>query len=262
MTLRAPKLDPQTGQSLTFSDKTYIMGILNVTPDSFSDGNLFIDKSMAVEHALDMARDGADIIDVGGESTRPGAKDVSASEEIGRVVPVIKAISKKTKIPISVDTRKSAVAQEAIKAGAGMVNDISGLRHDPDMAPVVAKYGAGLIVMHMKGTPRDMQMKPSYKNLIQEIIISLRESLNIAKRSGVAEDKVIVDPGPICIGTSRKSFLGKVLNLADPADRLSGTIATCVIAITKGANILRVHDVKAVKEAALITDSILQMKAA
>ncbi len=284
MRISQPRVDTDTKPlHPAFSDKTYIMGVLNITPDSFSDGGLYLDKEKAVEYALDMVRDGADIIDVGGESARPFAKDISVEEELNRVLPVIEAIRKKISTPVSIDTRKSLVAERSLKAGVKIVNDVSGLKNDPDMAPIVAKYNAELIIMHTKGTPQDMQIDPTYKNLIEEIIKSLRESLNIARRAGVDKDKIIIDPGigfgkrlkhnleilnrldefkglgqPICVGTSRKSFIGKVLGLPNLEDRLAGTIATCVVAIMKGANILRVHDVKEVAKAARITDSILR----
>ena len=261
------------------------MGVLNVTPDSFSDGGLFFEKSDAVARAVQMAKDGADIIDVGGESTRPGAGDVDAAEELRRVIPVIRAISDGIDIPVSIDTRKAKVAEEALKAGASIVNDVSGLRHDPAMAVVVAKSGAYVIVMHMKGTPQNMQANPVYYNLMKELAEYFKGSVEIASKAGVKKEKIIIDPGigfgktvehnieilnrlgelkkldmPICVGTSRKSFIGKILNSSKAEDRLAGTIATCVIAVMNGANILRVHDVKEVKEAALITDSILNKK--
>ena len=264
------------------SNKTRIMGVLNITPDSFSDGGKFLDKDKAIAQGLSMARDGADIIDVGGESTRPGAGDLNAEEEISRTVPVIEELSKKLKIPISIDTRKSEVAEAAIKAGATMINDVSGLRYDPKLAGIAAKYGVAIILMHMKGTPQNMQDDPKYNNLIEEIIDGLKGSIRIAKEAGIAEDKIIVDPGigfgkstehnleiikslgelktlgrPICIGTSRKSFIGKVLNIPNADDRLAGTLATCIMAVTNGADILRVHDVRYCKEAAMIVDSIL-----
>lgn len=270
---------------LALCERTHVMGILNVTPDSFSDKGRFFDKDEAVEHGLGMARDGADIIDVGGESTRPGADDISIEEEISRVIPVIEGISKSAKVTISIDTRKSNVAYEALECGASIVNDVSGLRYDPEMGAVVAKNGAGCIVMHMKGTPRDMQSKAVYENLIQEIIDSLKESIRIAGRAGVKEDKIIVDPGigfgktvehnleilnrltefktlgrPICIGTSRKSFIGKVLGLDNPIDRLVGTIASSAIAIIKGADIIRVHDVKEAVQVARLADSIRKIR--
>jgi len=265
--------------------RTYVMGILNVTPDSFSDGGLFFDKERAVEHARKMAADGADIIDVGGESTRPGAAPVGIDEELDRVIPVIEAVSGSVDTAISIDTRNAKVAEEAIKAGAAIVNDVSGLRHDPQTAAIAARHNAAFIVMHMRGTPQDMQDAPHYDDLIGEIKASLRKSADIAKRAGVREDKIIIDPGigfgktvehnleilnrlgefkvlgyPICIGTSRKSFIGKVLNKKDAAGRLLGTIATSVIAVVRGAKIIRVHDVREAVEAVTITDSVLREK--
>ena len=265
--------------------KTLVMGVLNITPDSFSDGGKFFDKNKAVEHGLVMVRDGADIIDVGGESTRPGSKGVSTEGELARVIPVIERLAKKIKVPISIDTRKAEVAQAALKAGAAIVNDTSGLKGDKKMASVVAKYGATLIIMHMRGVPADMQVNPHYDNLIEELIRDLKKSVAIAKRSGISKDKIIIDPGigfgktvehnleilnrldefkvlgcPICIGTSRKSFIGNVLCLSKAEDRLAGSIATMAIAIMKGANIVRVHDVRQSCEAARMVDSILRMK--
>ena len=262
---------------------TYIMGVLNVTPDSFSDGGKYYNKRSAIERAIAMAAEGADIIDVGGESTRPGAHTISREEEAARVVPVVAAISEKIDIPVSIDTRKAKVAEAAIKAGASIINDVSGLKYDPGMAKVAAGYGAGVIVMHMKGSPFDMQRSPRYDNLIAEIRAALKESIRIARAAGIEEEKIIIDPGigfgktvnhnleilnrlgefkslgkPICVGTSRKSFIGSVLNLPATADRMAGTIATCVMSIMNGADILRVHDVKEAAQAAAITDRILK----
>jgi len=262
------------------------MGVLNVTPDSFSDGGKYYDTQKAIGHAVEMAREGADIIDVGGESTRPAAYDISEDEEMRRVIKVVKAISKKVDIPISIDTRKAAVAKAAIREGASIINDVSGLKHDPKMAKVAAQAGVAVIVMHMKGTPRDMQQHPRYRDVVREIIESMKESIRIAERAGIKKEKIIVDPGigfgktvghnleilnrlgelkalgrPICVGTSRKSFIGKVLNLEDPRDRLAGTIATCAIAVMNGANLLRVHDVSEARSAAAMADGVLRMKA-
>ncbi len=276
-----PKIDVRKRKfHIDFRSKTYVMGVLNVTPDSFSDGGRFLDRAKAIEHAFEMFRDGADIIDIGGESTRPGAACVSINEELDRVIPVIEGIARDLKIPVSIDTRKSQVAQAALENGAALVNDISGLRYDPEMASVVADHDAMLIVMHMKGTPQDMQLNPSYKDVIKEIIESLKESVTKAKKAGLGEDNIIIDPGigfgktvehnleilrrldefkilgrPICIGTSRKSFIGKILG-TDVEDRLTGTLATSMIAVMKGANILRVHDVKEVSQAARLVDTI------
>lgn len=257
------------------------MGVLNVTPDSFSDGGSFFDKDRAVRRALEMARDGADIIDVGGESTRPGADEVSAEEEISRVIPVIRAISKKTDTPISVDTRKAEVAEAAIRSGARIINDVSGLRYDRDMASLAAKTGTLLIIMHMRLMPKNMQVRPRYNDVIGDITKELKLSIKTAEAAGVNDGNIVIDPGigfgktfehnltilkrlgefkvlklPICIGTSRKSFIGKALGLKVPGERLIGTIATSVIAIINGANIIRVHDVKEAVQAAQITDAV------
>ena len=257
------------------------MGVLNVTPDSFFDKGRFFDKKKAVGHALRMVAEGADIIDIGGESTRPGAREVSAGEELDRVIPVIEAIAGKIKKPISIDTRKAKVAEAAIKAGARIVNDISSLMHDPSMACIVARCKAALILMHMKGTPETMQRSPRYKNVIKEISDHFKKTIAVAVKAGVKKTNIIIDPGigfgkalehnleilrklekfkelghPICVGTSRKSFIGKLLGSGDPDDRLSGTIATCAVAIMNGADILRVHDVREIAQAARIMDSI------
>jgi len=259
------------------------MGILNVTPDSFSDGGHFPGKAKAVRRALEMIHLGADIIDVGGESTRPGAGSVSAREELARVIPVVSAISKKTRVPISIDTMKAEVAEEAIRAGAVIVNDVSGLKFDRDMATVVARRGVSVIIMHMRGTPANMQFEPRYKDVVKEIMGDLKLSLDIARIAGVADERIMIDPGvgfgktfehnleilnrleefkklkrPICIGTSRKSFIGKALGIKDPEERLIGTIATCVIAIMKGAGLIRVHDVKEAAQAVRMTDLVLR----
>lgn len=266
---------------LVLGSRTHVMGILNITPDSFSDGGEYFNKKdLALKRIEEMAASGADIIDIGGESTRPGAGSVSVEVELDRVIPVIKEASRNINIPISIDTSKAQVAEEAIASGAAIVNDITGLRGDSRMASVVAKSGVGLIVMHMKGAPRTMQDDPVYKDLIGEIIASLKESIDIALENGIKEDKIIVDPGigfgkatehnleilrrlaefralnrPVMVGVSRKSFLGKILN-AGAKDRLMGTAAACAIAIMNGASIIRVHDIKEMVETARIADAI------
>lgn len=262
-------------------DKVCIMGVLNVTPDSFSDGGKYFDTKKALCHGVKMAGDGADIIDVGGESTRPGAKNVDPEEEIVRIVPVIKELSRRIRVPISVDTRKARVAEEAVKAGARIINDVSGLTFDHDMASVAARYKVPVIVMHMKGTPEDMQKKAVYKNLVAEIITGLKRSIAIARHAGVKEERIIIDPGigfaktaehnltilnrlddfkvlkrPICVGISRKSFIGKVLGIEDPRLRSVGTIAATMAALMKGANIIRVHDVAEAVQLSKIFTSI------
>lgn len=273
----------KTLPKLDLSGHTRVMGVLNVTPDSFSDGGSFFDKAKAVKRALEMVREGADIVDIGGESTRPGAEGISAREELARVIPVILAVSKKTRVPVSVDTMKAEVAEEAIRAGAIIINDVSGLKYDKNMASIAAKYGVRLIVMHMKGTPRDMQLRPRYKDVVKDVIKDLKISIKMAEDAGVSGRNIIVDPGigfgktlehnleilgrleefaelkrPICVGTSRKSFIGKALGIKDPGGRLIGTIATSVIAIIKGAGLIRAHDVKEAVEAARMADSVLR----
>jgi dihydropteroate synthase len=267
-----------------FSQKTYIMGILNVTPDSFSDGGHFFNKDRAVEQAFRMIEDGADIIDVGGESTRPGAAEVSVKEEIKRVVPIIKAITKQASVPVSIDTFKSSVAEAAVSAGASMINDISGLRFDPKMPDLAAKIKVPVVIMHIQGTPKNMQRNPSYKALIPEIMDYLREGISITRRSGISDEKIIIDPGigfgktvahnleiinrlnefaglekPILLGHSRKSFIGNILDNAPAADRLEGTAAAAAIGIFNGANIIRVHDIKEMARVARIADEIKRM---
>jgi dihydropteroate synthase len=267
--------------SLDFSEKTYVMGVLNVTPDSFSDGGLFFNEKKAIEHALRLVEDGADIIDIGGESTRPGSEPVSVEEEIRRTMPVIKAISREIKVPISIDTYKSEVARQALDAGASIVNDISGLRFDPEMPKVVAEYKVPVIIMHIKGRPKDMQQNPVYEALIPEIMDYLRISIRLAAKFGIPEDKIIIDPGigfgktfehnleiiknlkefillgkPIAIGVSRKAFIGKILGDVPPSERLEGTAAAVAISIFNGANIVRVHDVKEMARVAKVADAI------
>ncbi|MBU0687467.1 MAG: dihydropteroate synthase [Candidatus Margulisbacteria bacterium] len=260
--------------------RTYIMGILNVTPDSFSDGGDYLNVDAAVERAVDMETEGADIIDIGGESTRPGSNPVSADAEITRVVPVIKKLKKRLAIPVSIDTYKSKVAKAALAAGAAMVNDISGLRFDKKMAKVLAKAKVPVCVMHIKGKPRNMQKKIVYADLVSEIYCYLKESIEIAKRAGILDEQIVIDPGlgfgktvdfnfeilkrlaefkslghAILVGPSRKSFIGAVLNLP-PAERREGTAAAVVAAISGGANIVRVHDISSIKRVALVADKI------
>jgi Dihydropteroate synthase (EC 2.5.1.15) len=242
------------------------MGILNLTPDSFSDGGKFKSSQEAIDYALRMIDDGADIIDVGGESSRPGSNPVSSSDEEKRVIPVIEGLAKRFDNPISIDTYKSTVAEMALKSGAEIVNDISGLNYDPDMASTVATYGASLVAMHMKGTPRTMQENPEYSDLIKEVTIYLSKSIEKANESGIKQ--IIIDPGigfgktvyhnlsiirhlkdfsslgyPILTGPSRKSFIGDLLDLG-VEDRIEGTSAAVAACVMNGADIVRVHDVK------------------
>jgi dihydropteroate synthase len=257
------------------------MGILNITPDSFSDGGLFYGVENAIRRGIQIAQEGADILDIGGESTRPGALSVSSKEQISRVVPVIKKLAKKINIPISIDTSNAEVAQKAIIAGASLVNDITGLRLDNNLAKVVARYKAGCIIMHIKGTPHNMQKAPRYKDLMKEICLWLKQGIAIAMKAGVAKERIIIDPGigfgktvlhnieiirnlsvlkrlgrPILIGTSRKSFIGKILAVP-PNERLMGTAASVALAIANGAHIVRVHDIKEMVQVARVTDAIL-----
>lgn len=267
--------------SFDFSKKTYIMGILNITPDSFSDGGLFFDRAAAIEQALRMAEDGADIIDIGGESTRPGSEPVPVEEELKRTIPVIEAVVKEISVPISIDTYKADVARRALDAGASMVNDVSGLRYDPQMAQVVAFHEVPAVIMHMKGQPKDMQQNPSYEALVPEILDYLRASIRLAKDAGITEDMMIVDPGigfgktfeqnlriihdlreftllekPVLIGVSRKAFIGKILGDVSPVERLEGTTAAVAVSILNGADIIRVHDVKEMARVAKVADAI------
>ena len=281
-TTASPKLDIEAGRfRLELSKRIYIMGVINMTPDSFYDGGKFFVLEKAVERAFELARLGADIIDIGGESTRPGAAGVSAHEECDRILPLIEKVSGSIKIPVSIDTRKSEVAKAALEAGASIVNDVSGLNFDNAISETAARHKSALILMHMKGTPGDMQKNPHYGDLIGEIIESLKRSIENAVSKGVSRDRIIIDPGvgfgktvehnleiirrldefkvlkrPICIGTSRKSFIGKILGIDNTGDRLAGSLATYAIAVANGANILRVHDVKEASHAARITESI------
>jgi len=263
--------------------RVLVMGVVNVTPDSFSDGGDFFSTEKAVGRAMELAREGADIIDIGGESTRPGAVEVGVEEELCRVIPVIEELAQKTDTILSIDTRKSRVAREAIRAGATIVNDVSALHHDPAIAGVAAEASAKLILMHMRGTPRDMQKDTVYTDLMNEIIGYLKGSIAQAQQAGVARDNIIIDPGigfgktvdhnltilhrlreltalgyPVCVGTSRKSFIGKVLNVSNPKDRLLGTIVTTALAVWAGARMVRVHDVKEAVAAVRMAESVLQ----
>jgi dihydropteroate synthase len=272
------------GRSLELGPRTLIMGIVNVTPDSFSDGGRFPDSAAAAEHALKLAEQGADILDVGGESTRPGAQPVSAAHEAARVVPVIEKIAAACDAPISVDTTKVEVAREALAAGAAIVNNITGLHGDPELARVAAEFSAPVIVMHIKGTPRNMQQNPTYDDLIGEITGYLRRSIAIAERNGVPAAQIIVDPGigfgktvrhnleimarlrefetlgrPILVGTSRKSTIGQVTG-KPVGQRLFGTAATVAICIANGAHVVRVHDVAEAADVAKMSDAICRWR--
>ena len=281
------------GGTLPIGERTLVMGILNVTPDSFSDGGNFFSLDKALEHAQQMIAEGADIIDVGGESTRPGSEGpVSAEDEIKRVVPVIEALAKNTTIPISVDTTKSEVATAALESGAAIVNDVSALRFDFYIADAVAKTGAGLVLMHSRGTPATMHRLPPVADIMSEVTSSLAASLKMAERRGVKHESIAIDPGigfgksqsqnleliaktdqlvaafpdlPILVGTSRKSFIGKLLanqaGESTPTDqRAAGTLASVAAAIISGAHIVRVHQVKPTVECVKVIDAIRAAK--
>jgi dihydropteroate synthase len=256
------------------------MGVLNVTPDSFSDGGLYFQKEKAIEHGLRLVQDGADIIDVGGESTRPFSEEVPLQEELDRVIPVIEALRGAVRVPISIDTCKGEVARQALKAGASIINDISALRFDPDIISVAANAGVPVILMHMQGTPGDMQKNPSYQNLIPEILDFLKQAMDRAVSGGIKHDMIIVDPGigfgktvehnleiikelgqfcvlgrPILLGTSNKTFIGHLLD-KEPDERDTGTMATIAAGVLNGADIVRVHNVKKAVETVKIVDAI------
>ena len=270
---------------LDFSKRSYVMGILNVTPDSFSDGARFFDLDAAIKHGMEMAEQGADIIDVGGESTRPGADTVSADEEIQRTEPVIRELSKRIDIPLSIDTTKADVARRALDAGAEIVNDISALRADPEMVDVAVSYQAPVVLMHMLGSPKTMQQDICYDSIIEDITDFLKERIDFAINNGVERNKIIIDPGigfgksvgndnfeiiremrsfaslglPVLVGPSRKAFIGRLLD-AEVDERDIGTLATVSIAIHNGANIVRVHNVAQTKMAAKVADSVIRAK--
>jgi dihydropteroate synthase len=257
----------------------HVMGVVNVTPDSFSDGGRYLDREAAIAHGLELEREGAAILDVGGESTRPGAAPVPEREELGRVVPVIEGlVVRGAGARISIDTSKAAVASAAIDAGASLVNDVTALRGDPEMVGLVAGAGVDCCLMHMLGEPRTMQRDPRYEDVVSDVKAFLEERMAFAVAEGVAEERIMLDPGigfgktlehnlellrrlgelvaigrPVVIGTSRKSFLGKLTGRADPGQRVGGTIATNVLAYVQGARVFRVHDVGPVHDALAVT---------
>src|SRR5271154_1462373 len=274
---------------LVLGERTLIMGVLNVTPDSFSDGGKFLTVRDAVKQALAMERAGADLIDIGAESTRPGSSETSAEEELRRLLPVLEVLRGKLKVPISVDTRKAAVAEASIRAGAEMINDVSGLRHDPALAAVAAKHKTPLILMHMRGEPETMQKTAFARDVLKDVAQGLRKSLEIARRAGVKKSQIILDPGigfgksfaqnyellrklpllaklgyPLLVGTSRKGFLGQTLardgKAAPVEERIWGTAATVTASILGGAHIVRVHDVEELAQVAKVADAVLGEK--
>jgi dihydropteroate synthase len=268
-------------RTLVLGERTLVMGVLNVTPDSFSEGGLFFDASAAVEHAFEMERAGADIIDIGGESTRPGSLGVTAEEELRRILPVLATLHGRLKIPISADTSKSDVAAAAAEAGAEILNDVTALRGDPRIAEVARRRKLPLILMHMRGEPRTMQKKPFARNILRDVTAGLKRAAALARRAGVPKSQIILDPGtgfgksyeqnfeliarlpelarlgyPLLIGTSRKSFVGRALGGAPETQRMWGTAATVAASILQGAHIVRVHDVAEMVQVARVTDVI------
>jgi dihydropteroate synthase len=283
MSIRQRKL---ARRSLPCGERKLVMGVLNVTPDSFSDGGQFFSFDQAIAQAEQMISEGADIIDVGGESTRPGSEFVSVEEELRRVIPVIEQLTATRSVPISIDTTKAPVARAALQAGAEIVNDISALRFEPSLADEVAQAKAGLVLMHSRGTPKTLQQLPPAEDIMTEVIDGLRESIAVAQQHGVAVESIAIDPGigfgktadqnveliakldqlarefadfPIMIGTSRKSFIGKLLDGAPADQRLYGTIASTVASVMNGAHIVRVHDVKAAVDAVRVADAIKKL---
>jgi len=273
-----------SSKKIDLEKKVAVMGILNLTPDSFYDGGRYRTEKEILKRVEQMIEEGADIIDIGGESTRPGSDRVSVEEELRRIIPYLRKIRGLFDIPLSIDTYKAKVAKEAIEAGAEMVNDISGLRFDPEMAEVISSKNASVVLMHIKGTPKNMQDNPFYESLMDEIISYLRKSLEIALKAGIDFDRIVIDPGigfgktvehnlfilknleelrilrrPILIGVSRKSFIGKVLDLP-VEERLFGSLAATSVAVMNGARIVRCHDVRETRQVVDLVDAILKSK--
>jgi dihydropteroate synthase len=276
--------DPTVLGSRTFrwGERTHLMGVVNVTPDSFSDGGHHLQQDAAVRHALALTEAGADLVDIGGESTRPGSGEVPLQVELDRVLPVIEAVHAATDIPISIDTRKAEVARQALRAGAVLVNDVSGLGHDPSLAAAVAEAGAALALMHIQGTPETMQVDPRYDDVVAEVIEKLAGSIDRGVAAGVARERIWVDPGigfgktvghnlfllrhlaelrvlgaPVLVGTSRKRFIGALAGGRRPEERLPGTLASlAALAVLHGADVVRVHDVREAKDALALADAI------
>ncbi len=269
------------GRELVLGRRTGVMGVVNVTPDSFSDGGNFLDAGRAVDLGLEMERCGAEIIDIGGESTRPGASPVTAEQELERIAPVVTGLRQKSDVLISVDTTKAAVARWALGNGVEIVNDVSALTGDPDMAGLVAESGAGVVLMHRRGNPQTMQENPSYRDVVAEVHEFLERAVAAAEAAGVAPDSILVDPGfgfgktvdhnlvllnrlgvlsslgkPILVGTSRKSFIGRLLDVPIE-ERLHGTSASVAAAILRGAHVVRVHDVSQMTQVSRLIDAIL-----
>jgi dihydropteroate synthase len=269
------------GRNLAVGPRPLVMGIVNVTPDSFSDGGRFLDSAAAVDHGLRLAADGADLLDVGGESTRPGSEGVPPDEELRRVVPVVRELAKRTGLPVSVDTSKAEVARQCLADGAAIINDVTGLRGDPDMPAVAAEFAAGVVVMHMQGSPATMQRDPRYDDVVREVGDFFAERLKTLAAAGIAPEAIALDPGigfgktlehtlrlladmdqyarfgrPICLGVSRKGFIGQITG-RDRSERMPGSLTVAVACATRNpALVLRVHDVGPTRDAALLIEAI------
>ena len=274
------------GRTFRWGERTHLMGVVNVTPDSFSDGGRHLERQAAVRHALGLAEAGADLLDIGGESTRPGAEEVPVQVELDRVLPVVEAVRAASDVPLSIDTRKAEVARAALRAGAVLVNDVSGLGHDPALAAVVAGAGAALALMHIQGTPETMQVDPRYDDLVAEVLESLAGSIDRAVGAGIGRERIWVDPGigfgktlghnlfllrhlaelrvlgaPVLVGTSRKRFIGALAGDRPPGQRLPGTLASlAAVAVLHGADVVRVHDVQEAKDALAVADAIARAR--
>jgi dihydropteroate synthase len=280
--LRLPAAAGLPSRTLALGERTLVMGVLNVTPDSFSDGGKFLDASAAVARALEIERAGADILDIGGESTRPGSQGTSTEEELRRILPVLQKLRGRLQIPISIDTAKPEVAEAAAAAGAEILNDVTALRAGPELAEIARRRKLPLILMHMRGEPRTMQKMPFARDALRDVASGLRRALAVARRAGVPKSQIVLDPGlgfgksaaqnfellarlpelarlgcPLLAGPSRKSFIGRVLGGAPAGERLWGTAATVAAAILAGAHIVRVHDVAEMAQVARVTDAIL-----
>ncbi|MCP3137579.1 dihydropteroate synthase [Pyxidicoccus xibeiensis] len=281
---KAPAALVLGGRTFEWGSRTYIMGIVNVTPDSFSDGGRYLGAEAAIAHGMALAEAGADLLDVGGESTRPGSQPVSAEEELARVLPVLEGLRARTPVPLSVDTTKAAVAREALKAGAHLINDITGFTTDPDLPRVVAEAGAACCLMHIQGTPATMQQAPRYDDLVDEVLAFLEGAVARAVAAGVPRGRVLLDPGigfgktfdhnlfllrrlgelrvlglPLLVGTSRKGFLGKLTGGKPAAERLAATLGSvAAVAVVGGADVVRVHDVAEARDALAVADALRQ----
>lgn len=274
------------GGVLSLAERVHVMGILNVTPDSFSDGGRYVDADAACAHAMAMIEQGADLLDIGAESSKPGAVAIDEEEERRRLLPIVRELCRRTTIPLSIDTTKAAIAEEALDAGAALINDISALRFDPRMASVVARSGAGVILMHMQGTPVTMQRTASYTYVVEDVRAFLAARLEVAQQAGIPRDRILLDPGigfgkncehnvtllnhlgafqtlgrPIVVGVSRKAFLGKILGRTID-ERLMGTAGAVAVAIMKGARVVRVHDVAPIRDVVKIVEAIMSSSSA